>query len=450
MKRFLHAGLCLLTASCVATERPDTTLYEGARVLVGDGTVVEDGAILVEGSRILVVDRSADIVVPRGTRRVDLRGRTVIPALIDAHAHLGFQGPAGWGGENYTRANLLDHLDRYAYYGFGAVFTTGTDPSAIILPIQAEQARGEVGGARVVFAAGMAPPGQGPNPQMLTAVNSLAGVVLRGAATPEEGRTAVREIAGIPSAFIKIWVDDRNGAQEKMAPPVFEAIIAEAAEHGIAVVAHQQTVADMKDLLRAGVAGFLHGRLGPEIDDEVVAMLRARDAYLVPNIGLTERGQDRAFEDPFLRETLGPTALRTMAENHISRPPNSEQRERGLRDAMRRLLDGGIAIVLGTDAGALPDHHFGYTGHRELETFVRLGMSPMEAIVSATSRPAERLGLTDMGTLAPGKSADFVVLDANPLDDIRNTRRIVDVYLRGERVDREVMRERFAASAPGE
>tara|TARA_B100000949_G_C14081361_1_gene365999 strand:- start:18 stop:374 length:357 start_codon:yes stop_codon:yes gene_type:complete len=115
-----------------------------------------------------------------------------------------------------------------------------------------------------------------------------------------------------------------------------------------------------------------------------------------------------------------------------------------LSEAFSRLLAADVDIVLGTDAGAVPDHFFGYTGHRELEIFVRLGMTPMQAIVAATSRPAERLGLSEMGTIGPGKAADFVVLDSNPLDDIRNTRTISRVYLGGREIDREGLRGRWS------
>jgi imidazolonepropionase-like amidohydrolase len=110
---------------------------------------------------------------------------------------------------------------------------------------------------------------------------------------------------------------------------------------------------------------------------------------------------------------------------------------------MGHLLAARVDVVLGTDAGAVPDHFFGYTGHRELEIFARLGMTPAQAIVAATSRPAARLGLEDMGTLAPGKRASFVVLDANPLESIRNTRSISAVWLDGTEVDRAALRQRF-------
>ncbi|MEX0935330.1 MAG: amidohydrolase family protein, partial [Gemmatimonadota bacterium] len=159
-------------------------------------------------------------------------------------------------------------------------------------------------------------------------------------------------------------------------------------------------------LIAAGVDGFLHGRLGP---------------------------------DPFLRD-----AVRSgVADRLLERPeatPGPESREAELAAALGRLLEAGATIVLGTDAGAIPDHFFGYTGHRELEILVRLGMTPMQALVAGTGAAAAALHLEDTGALAPGFRADFVVLGADPLEDIRNTRRIEAVYLGGQRVDREGLR----------
>ncbi len=443
----------LLAAACAGAGREspapssdEAVLYEGARLIVGDGGIIENGAFLVQGSEITRVGASGEVDAPEGARRVDLSGKTVIPAMIDAHAHLGYEGHTSWRGENYTPENVVDHLNRYAYYGFSAVFTAGTDPPELLLEIQRRQEAGELGGARVVFSAGMAPPGQGPNAQMLASAETLGRVIVRGVTSEDEARAAVREVATMPIPFIKIWVDDRNGTQEKLSPPVFGAIVDEARKFDIAVVAHQQNATDMRELLGAGVVGFLHGRLGPEIDDELAAMIGRQGAFVVPNIGLGERRQHGEFEDPFLLESLGPVVVRRLGESSAARPPNSAAREQTLREAFERLLANDVDIILGTDAGAIPDHFFGYTAHVELEIYVRLGMTPMQAIVAATSAPARHLGLADLGTIAAGKSADFVVLDANPLDDIRNTRRIGEVYLRGERVDRDALRRGFTGS----
>jgi len=454
-----------LTAGCAPSDSgPATLLFEGARLILGDGRTIENGALLVEGDRILAVGNTGEVAAPPEATSIDLTGKTVIPALIDAHAHLGYEGYTSWGSDNYSRENLIEHLERYAYYGFGAVFSAGSDPEDLAIEIQRAQREGEVGGARFLFGAGMAPPGQGPNNQFLghaLAVADETGMtVLRGIASEEEGRAAVREVSEKQIRFIKIWVDDRGGSQEKLRREVYRAIIDEARAYDIEVIVHQQNAQDMPDLLDAGVTGFLHGRLGPALDDGLAAQIRDSGAFLIPNLGLGELRRERVGGDPFLQEATLPEVVARLVEAYDARQQvgggggqtgsgapgaaaRAAQRERELREAFARLLAADVDIVLGTDAGAVPDHFFGYTGHRELEIFVRLGMTPMQAIVAATSRPAERLGLSETGTIAPGKSADFVVLNANPLEDIRNTRTISRVYLRGREVDREGLRRRW-------
>jgi imidazolonepropionase-like amidohydrolase len=455
MKRYLTLGLGLV-ASLVTACTPDAsvegsgaTLFEGARLILGDGSVIEDGAFLVSGDRIERVGGAAEVGSPAGATVVDLSGKTVMPALVDAHAHLGYEGYTGWGAQEYSRDNLIEHLERYAYYGFGAVFSAGSDPDDLALELQQAQAEGQVGGARFLFGAGMAPPGQGPNNQFLqhtvTIADQTGMTVLRGAASPEEGRDAVRDIASKGIEFVKIWVDDRGGSQEKLQPPVYRAIIEEARSRELQVVVHQQVAEDMKDLLDAGVTGFLHGRIGPMLDDRLAAQIREADAFLVPNLGLGELRRERVADDPFLQETTPASVVARLGAAFDARAGGGQAagaaaREQALSEGFMRLVEADVDVVLGTDAGAVPDHYFGYTGHRELEIFVRLGMTPMQAIVAGTSRPAERLGLEDMGMLAPGKSASFIILDANPVEDIRNTRTISQVYLRGVQVDREGLR----------
>jgi imidazolonepropionase-like amidohydrolase len=453
--RVMHvvAALALVLAACTPRGRGgDVTAYEGARLILGDGRVIESGVLVVAGDRIRQVGASRDVVVPEQATVVDLSGKTVIPALIDAHAHLGYEGYTGWGADYYSRKNVIDHLNRYAYYGFGAVFSAGTDPDDLALGLQRDQRLGRVGGARLLFAAGMAPPGQGPNNQFLPHAERVAALtdmtVLRGVSSPMEGRAAVRRAAAKGIHFVKIWVDDRGGTQTKLQPIVYRAIIDEARAQGLPVFVHQQSAEDMPDLLDAGVAGFLHGRIGPALDADLARRIHDQGVFIVPNLGLGELRGERIADDPFLTETLPPGVTRRLGEAFDERQAGqgtesfagAAARERELRAGFQRLLDADVDIVLGTDAGAVPDHFFGYSGHRELEIFVRLGMTPMQAIVSATSRAADHLGLTEMGTLEAGKSADLLVLGANPLDDIRNTRSIEQVYLRGAAIVRGRLR----------
>ncbi len=200
----------------------------------------------------------------------------------------------------------------------------------------------------------------------------------------------------------------------------------------VPVFVHQQYASDMPPLLAAGASGFLHGRLGPELTAGVAeATARAR-AFVVPNLGLGALRRETIGNDPFLAQVLPPevsTRLSTATSGRRNPAAGSPQQDTDVRAAMDRLLSAGVDIVLGTDAGALPDHPFGYTGHRELEIFVRLGMTPMQALVAATGAAARHLRQPDLGVLAPGRRANLLVLSANPLADIRNTRQIDAVYL---------------------
>ena len=424
-------------------------LLDNVRVIIGDGSVLESGALLVDGGRISAVGLRSEIEPELNVEVIDLSGKTIMPALIDSHAHLGYEGHTSWGAENYSRENLIDHLQRYAYYGFSAVFSAGSDPDALAYQVQQAQLAGEFSSARFLFAAGMAPPGQGPNDQFLThavALEKQTGQrILYGVDSVEQAIDSVREIAAKNISVIKIWVDDRGGSQQKLAPQLYRAIADEAAKNSIEIYAHQQYAEDMPNLLEAGVSGFLHGRIGAGLGREIAQQLSAASAFVVPNMGLAELRREAIGTDDFLRASLPESVAARLGESsqRLLKANREEAREAELRASFGHLLDANVDIVLGTDAGAVPDHFFGYTGHRELEIFVRLGMTPMQAIVAATSKPAQRLGLDDLGLLQPGYSADLVVLDENPLNNIRNTRSISLVFLNGRILDRAGMTADF-------
>jgi imidazolonepropionase-like amidohydrolase len=244
--------------------------------------------------------------------------------------------------------------------------------------------------------------------------------------TAVEGRTAVEEIAAHKADIVKIWVDSRDGKYKKLTPEMYRVIIDEAHKRGLRVTAHIFELEDAKGLIRAGVDVFAHGIRDKDIDDEVVAMFKQH-----PNLVLTPNLPDRGVKADlnWLRAGLPADEFKKLEAANTDRPKTQALFGIQARN-LAKLNAAGVRITLGTD-GNRP-----WAPHEEMLDMVSAGMTPMQVIVAATRNSAELLRLADAGTLEPGKSADFIVLDANPLEDITNTRRISAVVLRGGAVDR--------------
>ena len=459
--RITHLWLpVLLLLPALANAQSALMALQPDRIFSGE-KLYESGEWLLirEGYVVEIIRTEAEL--PAGAEKQQLKGKTIIPALIDAHAHLGYQSVNSWGAKNYHEANLLDNLSQYAYYGFSTVFSAGSDPVELINELRVTIDLNSLLVATPLAAYGVAPTGFGPNNTFLDEIRAVEAEqetnILFGLDQTSDIQTLLKAVESKRDAIIKIWVDDRAGTQPKLAQSLYTELVSQANQKGIKVVAHQQDSDDTARLVKAGVAGFLHGRFEDEIGEELTRSLAESNTFVIPNLGLSLLRNMTIAEDPLLIETLPFATLsrlgsRVFAKTDDAMPASNSNDQTGrqldqlianldasIRISFASAIARGVPIILGTDAGALPDHFFGYTGHKELEIFVALGMSPEQAIGAATYVAASQLGLNDRGLLERGRRADFLVLNSNPLNNIRATQDIHAVFLLGKELDRKAI-----------
>jgi imidazolonepropionase-like amidohydrolase len=393
-------------------------------------------AIIIDAGRILRVGPVAQLRPPAGAQTIDLAGRYVIPGIINLHGHLGNTIGLTQDAKFFTRANIEKNLAIYASYGVTAVLSLGTDQD-LIFQIRDQQLAGRPSTTRI-FTAGQGFIFKG-------GYGGIAGVN-QGVSSVDEVEPAVAIQAHKKVDFIKLWVDDELGKFPKMPYPIAKAIIDAAHQHHLRAVAHIFYLQDAKQLADYGVDGLAHSVRDKPADQELIDIMRKRGVWqMAPTLSreasmFIYASTPSFLSDPFFMRGVSPSALQTLRSQEyqgtISSNPHFQEYPAFLETAeknLKRLAEAGVRYGFGTDTGP-PGRFPGYFEHWEMELMVEAGLTPMQVLTSATRNAAEFLGAKDLGTLEPTKCADLIVLDQNPLEDIKNTRTIHSVYIAGKRV----------------
>jgi imidazolonepropionase-like amidohydrolase len=421
----LLAGSLLLTAS--GLPRPthaqgDTVVLTGARLIDGTGAApIEQGTLVIRNGRIDAVGATAAMTLPADATHVDLTGKTIIPGLINAHGHLNADRS-----DRSVRDKLISQLKVAADYGVTTVVVLGSGEGDLEETVRLgdEQESGPLDRARVY----------------------VAGPSLRDFTTEEEARAAVDRMADARADVIKIHI---TGGANDMTPAVYGALIAQAHSRGLRVAAHLYYLDDAHGLVDAGVDVIGHSVRDQEVDADLIAKINSRGIAYTPTLTrdlaqFVYETTPAFFTDPFFlrhedafrREMMmiNEPARKEQIQNDAGRQamkPALEQANRNLKI----LSDAGVLIALGTDSGTNLGQWIGYFEHTELEMMVDAGMTPAQVIVAATGAAARSMELDDeLGTLQSGRRADLLVLNANPLEDIRATREIDSVWIGGARL----------------
>jgi imidazolonepropionase-like amidohydrolase len=413
----LAAAFLLAAALPSGVAAQETVAYVGATLWDGTGAPPVEGATLVvRGGRVVAAGK---VTTPAGARVENLAGRFVIPGLVDAHAHI----TGRWSPESVTDPSerVKADLGIYARYGITSVMSLGGEPDAAFA-LRSENS----------------------SPTLARSRFYLAGPVIT-SGTANEARAAVRANAERNVDWIKIRVDDNLGSGQKMPTEAAIAAIQEAHARGLKIAAHIFYLADAKVLLENGLDVVAHSVRDADVDEAVTLQLKRQGVCYIPTLvreisAFVYSTRPSFFDDPFFQApSFAPEVARVSA-------PQEQQRMRESTAAMRyrealvkaqknlgKLMEGEVQVAFGTDAGQ-PARFPGYFEHMELALMVEAGLTPEQALRSATSVAATCMGLEEVGTLEAGKWADFLVLRENPLDGIHGTRALERVYIAGNLV----------------
>lgn len=391
--------------------------WKGARIWTGVGEeYLDDVTLLVQSGRVVALHEGP---VPHDVIEHDVTGKYIIPGLINAHGHVGVARGLETGPAAHSRENVQDQLQLYARYGVTTVVSLGDEPDEAFA-VRDEMTPEDPGMARLF----------------------LAGEVL----SPDSPETAPDDVASLSRQnpdWVKIRVDDQLGTREKMAPSVYGAVIEAAHEHNHPAATHMVTLEDSKGLLRAGTDLLAHSVRDAPVDQELIDLMLEGDICITPTLTrevsvYIYADRPAFFDDPFFLKAADPAVVDALQQPDVQAQFTGDAADFYREalplatDNMMALHEAGVRVAMGTDSGP-PARFQGYFEHMEMEMMQDAGMTPLEILVSATRDAARCTGIGDeLGTLEPGKWADFLVLSEDPMADVTHLRNTAGIYLAGQ------------------